>query len=301
MSDQHTQIKSMTGYGQGGSDRNGARLEVELRGVNHRYFDLKLRLPSALAPYEAEVRKRVQKRVRRGRIDIAVTQVPSRPPSYRVEVNSGLIRGYLEAAGALKKEFRLRGSLELRSILGLPGAISIQEESSLGVEVLGEMLWQSLGQALQAYETMRTEEGRRLAVDIHERLAMIAKEVREIEQAVEGLPAAYTVKIKERVARLLEGQRELDPSRLAQEVALLAGRVDITEEIVRLLGYLEQARGTLDGKPGPVGKELDFVMQEMNREANTISSKSESLPICQAALRVRSAVEKIREQVQNVE
>ena len=301
MSDRRTQIKSMTGYGQGAADRNGARLEVELRGVNHRYFDLKLRLPPALAPYEAEARETVQKRVRRGRIDIAVTQVPSRAPSYRVEVNRGLIHGYLEAAGALKKEFRLRGSLELRSILGLPGAISIREESSLGDDELAALLRQSLGQALQAYETMRSEEGRRLAADIHERLATIKKDAREIESAVEGLPEAYTMKVKERVARLLEGQRELDPSRLAQEVALLAGRVDITEEIVRLKGYIEQARATLDGKSGPVGKELDFVMQEMNREANTISSKSESLPICQAALRVRSAVEKIREQVQNVE
>ncbi len=301
MSDRPTQIKSMTGYGQGGADRNGARLEVELRGVNHRYFDLKLRLPPALTPYEAEVRETVQKSVRRGRIDITVTQVPSRAPAYRVEVNRGLIHGYLDAAGALKKEFRLRGSLELQSILGLPGAISIQEESSLSEEERAPLLRKALGEAVEAYETMRSEEGRRLAADIRERLATIEKDTREIEEAVEGLPEAYTEKIKERLAKLLEGQRELDPARLAQEVALLAGRVDITEEIVRLKGYIEQARATLDGRAGPVGKELDFVMQEMNREANTISSKSEALPICQAALRVRSAVEKIREQVQNVE
>ncbi len=294
-------IKSMTGYGHGAADRDGSRLEVELRGVNHRYFEVRVRLPGGLAALETEVRAAVQKRVRRGRIDIAISQVASGGPAYRVEVNRALVDGYLKATASLRKQFRLRGSLQLESILNLPGAVAIHEESPLGDEERAEMLRRALSGAIDAYETMRAQEGSRLAADILERLAGIEKETGVIEEAGRGAPEALSERLRTRLARLLDGPRELDPVRLAQEVALMAGRIDITEELVRIRGHLDQARTILQRGGGPAGKELDFVMQEMNREANTISSKSEALPICQAALRIRSAVEKIREQVQNVE
>jgi uncharacterized protein (TIGR00255 family) len=294
-------VKSMTGFGQGSAEANGMRLDVELRGVNHRYFDLKLKLPAALAPHEFETRARVQRVVRRGRIDIAVTQISNRMPSYRVEVNRPLVSEYLTAAGSLKKAFRLRGSIQLQAVVALPGALSIQERSETTDGDRAALFEQAVDSALEAYDAMRTEEGRRLAEDIRGRLSSIDEDARDIEAELRGLPEEFSVKLRERVGRLLQGQPGLDPARIAQEIAIMASRVDVTEELVRLKGYVEQAGTTLDRGDGPLGKELDFIMQEMNREANTIASKSEALPICQAALRIRSAVEKIREQVQNLE
>ena len=155
--------------------------------------------------------------------------------------------------------------------------------------------------ALDAYDGMRASEGRRLVDDLQARLQAIRAAARRIEEEALGLPEAYARRIKERVATLLNGERALDEARLAQEVALLAGRVDITEELVRLQGYVAQAEDTLARPQGPIGKTLDFIMQEMNREANTMSSKAEALPICQEALLIKAEVEKIREQVQNLE
>jgi uncharacterized protein (TIGR00255 family) len=293
-------IRSMTGYGQGAAERDGLRVEVELRGVNHRFLDLKLKLPGELAALEAELRGRVQQRIARGRIDISIAQKSTRPQPSRVEVDASLVAGYLQAAAALKKQFRLGGSIGLDRVMGLPGAVSIRAEAGADADAVQALARQALDGALAAYETMRTEEGARLAADLRERLATIETAVREIESEAHDLPRRHAERLKERVAELVR-DRPLDDVRLMQEVALLADRVDVTEELVRLQGYLEQIRALLDRPQGAVGKTLDFVMQEMNREANTVSSKADALTICQAALRIKSAVEKIREQVQNLE
>jgi uncharacterized protein (TIGR00255 family) len=163
-----------------------------------------------------------------------------------------------------------------------------------------DLLKSAFGQALQAFEAGRRAEGTRLAADLRSRLDAIERDVAVIGGDAAREPDRLAARLRERLAPLLQ-DAALDPARLAQEVALLADGIDISEELVRLAGYLDQARGLLDGSESPAGKMLDFVMQEMNRESNTIASKAEALPICQAALRVRSAVETIREQVQNLE
>jgi uncharacterized protein (TIGR00255 family) len=301
MSDDDIQVKSMTGFGQGTAERNGVRVEVELKGVNHRFLDVKMRLPAEAGLLEPALRSVVQERVSRGRIDIVVAIVSTRAPGYRVEVNRDLVAGYLEAASGLKKEFRLNGSVGLEALLALPGAVAVQAERAAADGAATSLVTEALRQALLRYDTMRAEEGRRLTEDLRGHLAAIREAARRIIGEARGLPEAYALRLKERLKLLLEGERSLDETRLAQEVALLAGRVDITEELVRLQGYVDQAEATLAQPPGPVGKTLDFIMQEMNREANTISSKAEALPICQEALRIKAEVEKIREQVQNLE
>jgi uncharacterized protein (TIGR00255 family) len=295
------QVRSMTGFGQGTAERDGVRVDVELKGVNHRFLDVKMKLPAEAGLLEPALRAAVQERVSRGRIDVSVAIVSTRPPALRVNVNRELVAGYLEAAAGLKKEFHLKGSVGLDALLGLPGAISIQAERAGTDGAATGLIPEALRQALLRYEAMRTEEGRRLVTDLRSHLAAIGEAARRILAEARGLPEAYARRLKERLALLLQGERSPDESRLAQEVALLAGRVDITEELVRLQGYVEQAGATLDKPGGPVGKTLDFIMQEMNREANTISSKAEALPICQEALRIKAEVEKIREQVQNLE
>jgi uncharacterized protein (TIGR00255 family) len=300
MADDIFKVKSMTGYGRAAAETAGLRVEAEVKGVNHRFLDVKLRLPGEFAALEQEIRGRVQARVGRGRIEISVSAVSTRAAGFRIEVRRELVAGYLEAATAIKKEFRLRGSIGIDQAMSLPGAVSIQQEAVAADGTASTTLLAVVDQALLAYEAMRTAEGVRLAKDLAARLGEIAAETAQIETEARGLPETYAARLRERVAALV-ADRGLDDIRLAQEVALLADRVDTSEELVRLAGYVEQARSTLEGAAGPVGKTLDFVMQEMNREANTISSKAESLAICQAALRIKSAVEKIREQVQNLE
>ena len=291
----------MTGFGQGTAEKDGVRVEVELKGVNHRFLDVKIKLPAEAGLLEPALRSAVQERVSRGRIDVTIAIISTRAPGYRVEVNRDLVAGFLEAASRLKKEFRVKGSVGLEALLALPGAVAIQAERAAADGAVAALAPQALRQALLRYDAMRAEEGRRLADDLKEHLAAIREAARRIHVEVRGLPEAYARRLKERLKLLLEGERSLDETRLAQEVALLAGRVDVTEELVRLEGYVDQAEATLANPPGPVGKTLDFIMQEMNREANTISSKAEALPICQEALRIKAEVEKIREQVQNLE
>ncbi len=301
MRDDKIQVRSMTGFGQGAAEKDGVRVEVELKGVNHRFLDVKIKLPSEAGLLEPALRSAVQERVSRGRIDVAIAIISTRAPGYRVEVNRDLVAGFLEAASRLKKEFRVKGSVGLEALLTLPGAVTIQAEKTAADGVVAALAPLALRQALLRYDAMRAEEGRRLADDLKEHLAAIREAARRIHGEVRGLPEAYARRLKERLKLLLEGERSLDETRLAQEVALLAGRVDVTEELVRLEGYVDEAEATLAKPPGPVGKTLDFIMQEMNREANTISSKAEALPICQEALRIKAEVEKIREQVQHLE
>ena len=301
MRDDKIQVRSMTGFGQGTAEKDGVRVEVELKGVNHRFLDVKIKLPAEAGLLEPALRSAVQERVSRGRIDVTIAIISTRAPGYRVEVNRDLVAGFLEAASRLKKEFRVKGSVGLEALLALPGAVAIQAERAAADGAVAALAPQALRQALLRYDAMRAEEGRRLADDLKEHLAAIREAARRIHGEVRGLPEEYARRLKERLKLLLEGERSLDETRLAQEVALLAGRVDVTEELVRLEGYVDQAEATLANPPGPVGKTLDFIMQEMNREANTISSKAEALPICQEALRIKAEVEKIREQVQNLE
>ncbi|PYT33485.1 MAG: YicC family protein [Acidobacteria bacterium] len=295
------QVKSMTGFGQGTAERDGVRAQVELKGVNHRFLDVKMKLPGEVALLEPRLRAEVQERVTRARIDIAVTIVSSRPAPAQVVINETLVGEYLRSVAALKKEFGLKGIVGLETVLTLPGVVMVQAAPASTDGAAATLLTGALRKALDAYDAMRTSEGLRLAEDLEVRLQAIRSAARRIEEDARGLPETYARRIKERVATLMDGGRVLEEGRLAQEVALLAGRADITEELVRLQGYLAQAEETLARPQGPIGKTLDFIMQEMNREANTISSKAEALPICQEALVIKAEVEKIREQVQNLE
>jgi uncharacterized protein (TIGR00255 family) len=237
--------------------------------------------------------------VARGRVDVVANLRNSRKPALRVEIQTDLAGAYVAAARALKRRFRLAGSIGLDRLVALPGVVQMVNETESLDGRAGALLIQAFDEALSGFDATRSAEGLRLEEEMRGRLAEIETETERIERQGETLPEARAARLRARVAALQAP--DLDPVRFAQEVALLADRVDITEEIVRLKGYLTQANDALDGSAVPIGKTLDFVMQEMNREATTIASKAESLAICQAALAIRAAVEKIREQAQNVE
>ena len=300
MSARRAAIKGMTGFGAGSAERDGVRFEVEIKGVNNRFLDQRVKLPADFAGFESDIKRRVQGRIARGRVDTFVVMKSDREEGVRLEVRQALVDGYLAAARDLRRRHRLRGALGVERILALPGVVQVATESGVDPANAGETLLEAFEMALDAFDAMRGAEGTRLAEDLTRRLGEVRAETSRIADEAARQPALRAEALRGRLAALL-GDARLDPGRLAQEVALLADRVDITEEVVRLTGYLDQARGLLEEPSGPAGKTLDFVMQEMNREANTIASKSESLAICQAALRIRSIVESIREQAQNLE
>lgn len=294
-------IKSMTGYGRGEASVGPLRVTVEVRGVNHRFADIKVKLPADLASLEQELARRVARKVRRGRVDvtISVSRGSDAPPA--LEINRPVVEAYLKASERLRADYGLTGEVTVQQVLALPDAMLPRVASGSVSETESAAVTEALDGALTGLEAMRSLEGRTLAGDLDRRAAAIERLRERMAKRSPRMAPLYAKRLKARI-RELNGARVAEPSRLAQEVALLADRSDITEELVRLGGHVEQLRGMLSARGGePVGKKLDFIMQEMNREANTINSKAIDLAICRDALEVKVEVERIREQVQNIE
>jgi uncharacterized protein (TIGR00255 family) len=292
-------MKSMTGFGRGAFNGEAFGVTVEIKTVNNRYLDVHLRLGQELSAIEMIVRKRISARLSRGRVDLNINFDRTGAATY--EVNRPLIAGYVTALREIKEELGLAGEIDVNSLARVPGALtaardSFDEENMPGVE-------SALDQALASLEQMRESEGAALAAEMRVRVAKIEAEVPIIEAAAAGLADAYRQRLQKRISELIArgGQAiELDAGRLAQEVAYLADRSDISEELARLRSHLEQFRSSIDAH-GEVGKRLDFLLQELNREANTVLSKSTEIAIKDSALAIKAEVEKLREQVQNVE
>ncbi|MGB8507895.1 MAG: YicC/YloC family endoribonuclease [Pyrinomonadaceae bacterium] len=293
-------MKSMTGFGRGAASGRDFNVAVDLKTVNNRFLDVHLRTSSELASVEAMVRRRVGERLARGRVDVNVTI--DRVAEVQFELNRPFIAGFIQAMRAMQKEFGLTGEPDINVLARLPGAFQasrngIDDETVAGIE-------QAVGQALDELEVMREKEGAALASEMSARLDDIERATPIIETLAGGQVDAYRARVYKRISEMLarDGLEiiELDQGRLAQEVAYLADRSDITEEITRLRSHISQFRETLDST-GEIGKRLDFLSQELNREANTVLSKSTDVAIKEAALAIKAAVEKLREQVQNVE
>ncbi|MCI0656630.1 MAG: YicC family protein [Acidobacteria bacterium] len=293
-------IKSMTGFGRGEAGNPLVRMEVEMRGVNHRFLEIRFRMPQEMSDLEAELRQQVSQVARRGRVDVWVERVKGVEPEASVTFNRSVVAGYLEAAGKIGTEFSLPGSLDLQAVLALPGAVRVEFRREGGGDEERVLLRQALAQALEAFDGARIQEGGKLTQDLRSRLSGLMGDLEGIREAAQRSLPEVLEKIRKRMDSLLEGA-PLDPGRLAQEAAYLAGRSDIAEEMVRLSAHLAKAQESLQSHDGPVGKSLDFLVQELHREVNTIASKSESLEISQVALRMKGEVERIREQVQNLE
>ena len=293
-------IKSMTGFGRGEAANPLVRMEVEIRGVNHRFLEIRFRMPQEMSDLESDLRQQVSQVARRGRVDVSVERVKGAEPEASVTINRGVVSGYMEAAGKIGEEFSLPGSLDLQAVLALPGAVRVEFRREAGGSEEKLLIREALAQALQAFDQARTQEGGKLAQDLGSRLTGLVEDLAGIQLAARRSLPEVLEKVRKRMDSLLEGV-PLDPGRLAQEAAYLAGRSDIAEEMVRLAAHLGKARESLQSPDGPVGKSLDFLVQELHREVNTIASKSESLEISQVALRMKGEVERIREQVQNLE
>ncbi len=300
-------IYSMTGFAQGRVERDGAAVRINLRSVNHRFLDLHLRMPDGFEVFESRIRQGIRNRLKRGHVDVNIYY--EAVGSGAVEVNHELVQSYMRAVERLRQEFGVKTEPDLVALLRLPGVVSApgvadELQSEEKQEKLGGQVEACLEQALNKLETMRRSEGQSLTEEMQRLLSQIAVRTAEIETFAERVRPAIARRLEERLAELLKGV-QIEPLRLAQEAAILAERGDVSEELARLRSHVEQFHKVLAGA-GEAGKKLDFLLQEMQREANTLLSKtpgveSEGLAITERALEVKSDIEKLREQAQNVE
>ena len=290
-------IRSMTGFGAGRGSAGGEELDVEVRSVNHKYCEVKVRLPRELAALELDSAKWVRERLARGGIDVTVRRAgASGGVAPRVDVP--LAEAYARAFAEVKARLGLEGAVTLADVVGADGVVRL-DERALDLDAAREALRPALAVALDALVAMRMREGEALARDLGGRLDSVDALVQRAEALVPQSVEHHRARLAERVEELSRGIA-LDPARLAQEVALFADRTDVTEEVTRLRSHLAQARALLAGAE-PAGRKLDFLVQEMHREVNTIGSKSQSAEIAALVVSAKAEVERLREQVQNVE
>ena len=292
-------MKSMTGFGRGEKSGADFSISIELKTVNNRYLDTNIRLSNELQVFENDLKKAISNRLSRGRIEVSIQYDRTTPVNY--ELNRPLIGGYLKALGQIKSEYDLDGDPDLAFVSRLPNALVPQKADF--DENFASGLNKAMESALDALETMRETEGENLKKDLISQLAVISERLPVIESEADGVAGEYLERLEKKIAALLEktdSPVELDKARLAQEAAFIADKSDISEEIARLKSHIEQFEAIMEDE-GVVGKRLDFLTQELNREANTIGSKTQNLVIKESALEIKAAIEKIREQVQNVE
>ncbi|MDI3535455.1 MAG: hypothetical protein PWQ82_1820 [Thermosediminibacterales bacterium] len=291
-------IKSMTGYGRGGSDNGDKSIQIEIRSVNHRYLDINVRLSKKSLLLEERVKNYIKKNISRGKVDVYIKFDENLPEQKKLCVDKNIAYEYYDALKQLMKDLSFDEELNFNLLAGLPGIFTLQEP-----EEDEEKLWQEifpvLDKALSNLIEMRTREGMELANDINKKINIIEKVIQQIKSRAPEVITEYRSKLLQKVETLVQNI-QLDLDRIETEVVIFAEKSCIDEEIVRLFSHLKLLRECLDSEH-PVGRKMDFVIQEIYREINTIGSKSNDVFIANAVVEVKSEIEKIREQVQNIE
>jgi uncharacterized protein (TIGR00255 family) len=293
-------IRSMTGYGR--AESTGARtlLTVECKSVNHRHLDVSLKLPRVLVAFEADARRLIQASVQRGRVDVSTTVTTAEGTVLNpLTVNVAQAREYADAARRLSEALDLSDGPSLGWVMGQPGVLTREEQVALSADEAWPLLEKALAGALAMMVERRETEGAALARELTGLRAVLTDHVDAVARRVPAAVERRAARLTERMRAMLDGA-ELDQARLAAEVAVWADRTDVSEELARLRAHLTQLAALLDGDE-PVGRTLDFLIQEINREVNTIGSKADDLEISQAVIAAKATLEKMREQVQNIE
>jgi uncharacterized protein (TIGR00255 family) len=290
-------MKSMTGFGQGVCQVGGRRLVVEIRSVNHRFFDLKLRLPWSDAAMEASLTAALRRAVERGALVVQVRDEAGPLAAPAVTVNLPLARHYHAALERLRADLGLTEPVSLGLLAQMRDVLQVGEGELQG-PALYEALAPGVDGALRGLDAMRLQEGAAVGEDLHDRCARLARCADEIAALAAESPAQMRVRLEERITRL--GLTQLDPERMAHEIAILADRIDISEEVHRLRSHLRELERTL-AHDGAIGRKLDFLLQEAAREVNTMAAKAQAGAVSALAVEAKAELEKMREQVQNVE
>ena len=291
-------IRSMTGYGIGRKVISLGRVTAEARSHNHRYLDISLKLPKKLYSLETQIKEMVKAHFSRGRFDISIEMDSGGKAQFKLEPNIEVAQMYLHALETLKSKLNLTGEVSLDLISREKDVITAKEVEG-SVTPLWEEISGVLLSCLEALEAMRKSEGRNLAIDLEGRLKRIARHMEEVKSRSPSILEAYRKRLSERLAEMTEGM-EIDRWRLHQEVAYFAERSDITEEVVRIDSHLRQFGQMLESDE-PIGRKMDFLLQELHREVNTISAKANDVIISQKVVEIKAELERMREQIQNIE
>lgn len=291
-------IKSMTGYGSAKGQTGGLEITVELKSVNNRYLDTSVRLPRSFLFAEDAVKSAVQAHISRGKVDVFVSIDTSLADDMTVKVNEPLLKGYIEAIRHISEEYSLANDLTALSVSRFPDVLSV-EKKDLDAEAISAALCEVTERALCDFDAMRLREGEKLRDDVLSRLETIDALVSTVECESPKTVAEYRSRLEQKMAEVL-GTAGIDESRILAEAALFADHIAVDEETVRLRSHMAQLRTMINGN-SPTGRKIDFLIQEFNREANTIGSKCQNSDIAHVVVDLKSEIEKIREQIQNIE
>ena len=291
-------IRSMTGYGSAKGTVEGLEIQVELKSVNNRYLDTSVRLPRSFLFAEEMVKSAVQKHISRGKVDVFVNVDASNAGDMTVRVNEALLKGYIEAVRHIAAEYGLADDLTAMSAARFPDVLSV-EKKDLDAEAISAGMAEVVYEALRDFDAMRQREGEKLRDDVLARLDAIEAMVAKVEETAPETVEAYRRRLEQKMAEVLS-TAGIDENRILAEAAIFADHIAVDEETVRLRSHLSQLRGMVNGV-SPIGRKLDFLIQECNREANTIGSKCQNSSIAHVVVDLKSEIEKIREQIQNIE
>ena len=290
-------IKSMTGYGKSNLSINSREYQVEIKTVNHKYIDTNIRMPRTISYLEEDIRKLVTSKLKRGKVDISITFENYSKDGNDIRINTELAKIYIENLKKLAEEENLSSNIDVTEITKLPDVLTIK--SNLDEKQIKEELLHVVGDAVNQLIDMRKNEGKRISEDILVKISQVEEKKDEIFALSTGLIDEYVVKLEARIKEILRTE-EIDKSRLMQEVVIYADKCSVEEEITRLKSHIGQLRNLIDSDE-PSGKKMDFLIQEMNRETNTIGSKANNLEITNRVVDIKTILEDIREQIQNIE
>ena len=293
-------IKSMTGFGRGEYNDGKRSIIVEIKSVNHRYADISVRMPRRYSFVEDRIKNTVKETFKRGKADVSVMVENLTENDVNIRLNTMLARQYMDNLTALQEEFSLAGEITLPYLAGLPDVMKAIPDVD-DEEEIARCILIPVKEAAENLETMRKIEGEKLAADLIMRGDFIKKLAAEIEERADKVPAIYTEKLRERITELIGNSVNIPEERILTEAAIFADKCNITEELTRLNSHMDQMKSIIENSVQPDGKKLDFLVQEMNREANTIGSKANDLEVTALMLQIKAEIEKIREQVQNIE
>ncbi len=290
-------IKSMTGYGKANLEKNERRYQIEIKTVNHRYLDISVKMPRQLSYLEEPIKKAISNKVKRGKVDVFVTFENNSLEGQEIKINTELASAYIKELKKLAESENILADIQVNDIARYPDVLNIKNNQD--DEIIKQELLEVSQIAIDNLIEMRQVEGTKMAEDIKQRLEYIQEKVKEISKLSTGLIEEYVVKLEERLKQILKGQ-EIEQARLAQEVVIYADKCSVEEEVTRLNSHISQFHNLINSNE-PIGKKLDFIIQEMNRETNTIGSKANNLEITDRVIDLKTQIENIREQIQNIE
>lgn len=287
----------MTGYGKANLTQKEKEYQVEIKSVNHRYLDICVKMPRVLSYLEEEIKKQIASQVKRGKVDVFVTFQNNSTEGRNIKINTEIAKVYIDELKELAKQEKILANLEVTEIAKFPDVLRIQNKEE--DETIKNALLETVQQATERLVQMRKIEGTKMAEDLLVRMETIQEKTQEISSLSTGLIEEYVVKLESRIKEILTTQ-DIEEARLAQEVVIYADKCSIEEEVTRLKSHIYQFKKLFEGEEA-IGKKLDFIIQEMNRETNTIGSKANNLAITNQVIDIKTELENIREQVQNIE